>query len=175
MLEHWGYRYLVIGAELTYMQTDLEVHLGLIGVEHEKRTSDLRDDEDFAREFLERCETLERVMQDQELGALPGNIAALKAKIYVAKKLQRPLYATDLLTDIQKIKNDFSLILSDRFFYSVRPELNGLYGKPYLFGISVSKKFPEAGNDIEWAGNCLALYQVSVIRTRAPIGAVRWT
>ena len=159
MLNHWGYRYLVIGTELTHMETSLQVHLGLIGVEHEKRISDLREDDDFAREFLEKCETLERFLQDQELGALPGNIAAIKARVYLAQKLHRPLYATDLLTEIQKIKNDFALILSNRFFYSLRPEFNELYGKPFLFGDRVAKKFPAACNDIEWAGNCLPLGQ----------------
>jgi len=159
MLDHWGYRYFVIGTELTHMETSLQVHLGLIGVEHEKRTSDLREDSAFVNEFLEKCETLEGFLQDQELGALPGNIAALKARIYLAKKLHRPLYATDLLADIQKIQNDFRLILSNRFFYSIRPESNCLYGKPELFGERVAKKFPKASDDIEWAGNCLALGQ----------------
>lgn len=159
MLNDWGYRYLVIGTELTHMETSLQVHLGLIGVEQEKRVSDLREDGDFASEFLEKCDTLEHFLQDQELGAIPGNIAAIKARIYLAKKLQRPLYATDLLADIQKIKNDFALILSNRFFYSIKPELNGFYGKPALFGDQVIKKFPAAAMDLEWAGNCLALGQ----------------
>lgn len=160
MLEQWGYRYLAIGNALTHLEMSLEIHLGLIGgSEQERRTSDLQSDDQAREEFLGKCREVERFLNDQDLGAIPGNLAALMAKIISAGRHKTPLYATDLLRDVQKLKNDFVLILSNRFFYSLRPESNGLYGKPYLFGEAVAKKFPAASNDIEWAGNCLALGQ----------------
>lgn len=160
MLNHWGYRYLVIGNALTHMETSLEVHLGLIGgSEKDRRASDLQADETARGELLAKCHEIEGFVSDQDLGAIPGNLTALMAKIMVARRDKIPLYATDLLKDVQRLKNDFALILSKRFFYSLRPEFNELYGKPALFGERVAKKFPKAADDIEWAGNCLALGQ----------------
>ena len=160
MLNHWGYRYLVIGNALTHMEMSLEVHLGLIGdSEHDRRTSDIQTDGGAREYLLAKCHEIEGFLSDQDLGTIPGNVASLMAKIMVARRNKAPLYAVDLLKDVQRLKNDFALILSNRFFYSVRPELNDLYGKPELFGEKVAKKFPKATSDIEWAGNCLALGQ----------------
>ena len=78
MIEHWGYRYLAIGTELTHMESSMEVHLRLIGPsEKDQRVSDIRehDLDHFATEFLGRCQSIERLAENQELGAIPGNLA----------------------------------------------------------------------------------------------------
>jgi hypothetical protein len=61
------------------------------------------------------------------------------------------------LKDVVQLKNDFRYTLAKRKFYSINSELLPYYGKPELFGAAVAKKFPKARNDVEWAGNCLAL------------------
>jgi hypothetical protein len=156
MLDHWGYRYLAIGNALTHLEMGLGVHLGLLDDAKEMRLSDLQEDATARDEFLAKCHEIDALIGDQDLGAINGNLAALTAKIFVAGKRKTPLYAMDLLKDVQRLKNDFALILSKRLFYSLPSELSGLYGKPTLFGEAVAKKFPKASNDIEWAGNCLA-------------------
>ena len=158
MLNHWGYRYLNVGTELFYMEFSLDVHLGLIGEsEQAQRNSDLQSDDKATDYLLEKCRIIEGFLSDQDLGQIPGNLTALMAKIYLARDHQKPLYAIDVQKDVQRIKNDFRVILSNRKFYSLRPESSDLYGNPALFGDAVAKKFSKAASDIEWAGNCLAL------------------
>jgi hypothetical protein len=160
MLDHWGYRYLAIGTELTHMEASMEVHLGLIGPsEKDRRVSDIREHNigDFAEEFLGRCQSIKRLSQDQELAAIPGNLIAVEAKIILARDHGAPLYATDLLNDIRKLKNDFALILSRRWFYALSPEAAEHYGLVAAFGEQFWEKFRNARDDLEHAGNCLAL------------------
>jgi hypothetical protein len=160
MLDHWGYRYLSIATELSYIEMSLDVHLGLVGdTPTAQRNSDLQSDDKATAWLLEKCQIIEGYLSDQELGPIPSNLTAVMAGIIAARNHQQPLYAIDLIREVQRLKNDLRLILSNRFFYSLRPECNELYGKPALFGERVAKKFPKAADDIEWAGNCLALGQ----------------
>lgn len=54
-----------------------------------------------------------------------------------------------------RIKDD----LMAQNFFRVRPEDVELYGRPNLFGTAVAAKFKKAAQDIQNAGNCLALDQ----------------
>ncbi len=56
-----------------------------------------------------------------------------------------------------RIKDD----LAAQNFFRVRPEDVELYGRPELFGATVAKKFKNAGQDIQNAGNCVALGQAT--------------
>jgi hypothetical protein len=47
--------------------------------------------------------------------------------------------------------------LASQSFFRVRPGDVGLYGQPALFGEAVAKKFKDSTQDIEAAGNCVAL------------------
>jgi hypothetical protein len=160
MLNHWGYRYLSIGTEITHMESSMEVHLNLVGPsEKDRRISDIRgcNFDHFANEFLGRCQSIERLSQDQELGTIPGNLVRMRAKIIAARDHGTPLYATDFLNDIRKLKNDFALILSARWFYALSPEAAKHYGLMAAFGEQFWEKFKNARDDLEHAGNCLAL------------------
>jgi hypothetical protein len=71
-----------------------------------------------------------------------------------------------------RIKDD----LSAQNFFRVSPEDVRLYGQPELFGSAVAKTFEEAAEDIQNAGNCLALGQPTACvfhLMRAMEGAVR--
>src|SRR5208282_5591930 len=93
--------------------------------------------------------------------AIPANVEVLKAKVYAARKkrvLSTDFLPTkDVLNDIQRIRNDFCVVLSERYFYYLRTDLAKLYGQPEAFGDKVARKFRLARDDIERAGNCLAL------------------
>jgi hypothetical protein len=67
------------------------------------------------------------------------------------------MYTNDILDDVMKIKDHFTILLSTVKFYYIRPTFARFYGKPQLFGDLVAEKFPKASEDIERAGNCLAL------------------
>lgn len=56
-----------------------------------------------------------------------------------------------------RIKDD----LADQFFLRVSPDDAKLYGHSDLFGPAVATKFKDASQDIENAGNCLALGQAT--------------
>lgn len=51
--------------------------------------------------------------------------------------------------------------LAAQNFFRVRPEDVGLYGQSELFGATVAKKFKTAAQDIQNAGNCVALGQAT--------------
>jgi hypothetical protein len=160
MLNEWGYKYLVIGAALGHMEMSLRVYVTLEErSERDRGFTRMPNDHDVASETLAKCSEIESFLNGQELGAIPNNVAALRAKITSAQKNKRDLHANDLLRDIDRIRNDFLYILHRRLFYSLKPDLHEFYGKSALFGEAVALKFPAARNDIEWAGNCLALGQ----------------
>lgn len=162
MLSHWGYIYFSIGAELAYLEVALENHRTKTGGAIAGHGTSLLDpDHVVAGEVIERCNTIIRLAPArQELDAITTNAEVLKTKILNSRR-QKPhhleIYTNDTLDDVRKIKNDLRIILSKRLFYFLRPDLSEFYGQPELFGERVAKKFPNARDDIESAGNCLAL------------------
>jgi hypothetical protein len=127
MMETWGYIYLHIGEGLAYAETELEKYRTKTGGTIAGHGSSTIDPDDPALKLLtDKCAEILRMADDagQDLGAIPGNIQILEAKITRARQ-QKPhgleIYTNDLLDEVRRIKNDFRLILHDRMFYSVRP------------------------------------------------------
>src|SRR5580698_1815582 len=108
MLDHWGYRYLNVGTELSYMEFSLDVHLGLIEEsEQAQRNSDLQSDDKATNYLFEKCQIIEGFLADQDLGPIPSNLAALMAKIHLARDHRKPLYAIDVLKDASMARDLF--------------------------------------------------------------------
>jgi len=161
MLNHWGYKFFVVGTAIAYTELDL--------VNYRRQRAGVSDGHDVIIDignpilkFLkEKCEEALKFTDDEDLGAIPQNLRRLQAKLLIAGTPHAPtnklLYINDLLTDVTRIKNDFLYVLGRRSFYSISPELLKYYGQPQLFGERVAKRFKAACADIERAGNCLAL------------------
>ncbi len=159
MLNHWGYKYYVVGTALAYTELDL--------INHRRQNQGVSTGKDItidpngpAAKFLdEKCHEILKFADDQDLSPIPQNIRRLVVKIVAAKARDAAnlLYVDDVLQDITRLNNDFRSILAGRYFYSISPELKASYGQPELFGPLVAKKFKAARDDIEHAGNCLAL------------------
>lgn len=161
MLDHWGYKFLGIGTALGYMELDLQNHRKATGgstVGH--GTSTIDPDHPVAKFVKAKCDEILKLSFDCELGTIPRNIRRVHVKLLQANpRLPQPipLYTNDLLEDVTLIKNDFLYLLSKRLFYYLPSETAEFYGKPDLFGENITKKFPKARDDLERAGNCLAL------------------
>lgn len=163
MLETWGYLFLNAGTALAYVEVDLENHRkatngGIAG----HGTSILDPDSQPAKFLVAKCDEVLGSVHDyhHELGAIPTNIEILKAKIITARRQKPhglPIYTNDVLDELRHISNDFRAVLSERYFYSLRSDLSQYYGKPELFGPAVAAQFPDAQEELEHAGNCLAL------------------
>jgi hypothetical protein len=54
------------------------------------------------------------------------------------------IYTNDIIDEVRRIKNDFTVVLSQRFFYYVEPRLSQYYGKTELFGEEVAQQFPDS-------------------------------
>jgi hypothetical protein len=161
MLETWGYNYLIIGTALAYAETELEKHRAKTGGATAGHGTSILDPDDQAATLLEaKCDEVISLAADQDLGVITTNCELLKAKISTTRK-QKPrgleLYTNDILDGVRRIKNDLIIILSRKYFYYLKPGSEKNYGKPELFGPAVAKKFKAARDDIERAGNCLAL------------------
>ncbi|HEY2462469.1 MAG TPA: hypothetical protein VGI32_00285, partial [Steroidobacteraceae bacterium] len=68
------------------------------------------------------------------LGAIPSNVEQIRIKIVAAIRRKTNLHADEIIEDIQRIRNDLAIILSDRHFYYLRTDLAKSYGQPELFG-----------------------------------------
>lgn len=164
MLSNWGYVYFHIGQGLAYAELDLlRYQSRLVSGVAPAPPSTIEPTNPLITALYGHCATVLSMVEYQDLGTLPRDVDRLKTKIEVAKGsnpvFSKNLSTDEILKDVQTIKNDFRYLLERRKFYSISPELFSNYGKPELFGRPVAKKFPLARNDIEWAGNCLALGQ----------------
>lgn len=163
MLETWGYKFVAIGTALGYVEIDLQNHRrSTNGSLTGHGTSTIEEHHPVAKFVRAKFDEILKLSGDIELGPVPQNIRRLYVKFLAASPNMPepiPLYTNDVLQDVERIKNDFLYILSKRFFYYLPPDLARFYGQTALFGEAVAKKFPGASNDIEWAGNCLALDQ----------------
>jgi hypothetical protein len=163
MLENWGYLYFATANALTYAETALEQQRAKTGGTVAGHGTSILDPHGQETDLvLNQCREVLRMMQDyrDELGPIPFNLEVLSSKLLGSRKShQLEMYTNDVLADVRKIMNDFRALLSVQKFYYLPQSLSRFYGKPTLFGEAVAKKFPAASNDIEWAGNCLALGQ----------------
>ena len=163
MLENWGYNYLIIGTALAYIETDLErQRRAENGAIAGHGTATIGPTHPTAKFLMAKLEEIKGKIGDQDLELIDTKIEILKAK-FITNQRQRPhalpIYTNDVIDAVRGIKDDLTIILSKKFFYYLKPGMAEFYGKPELFGAVVAKKFPAAINDIEWAGNCLALGQ----------------
>jgi len=162
MLSNWGYLYFHIGQGLGYAELDLQKYRAAtaapIGVAS-PTPSTIESHNPIIAALYGHLSTIGRMVEFQELGTIPRDAETLKAKIDGTRK-KNPLallFVDEILSDVQRLQNDFRYILEKRKFYSISPELVEHYGKPELFGVAVTKRFSKASDDIESAGNCLAL------------------
>jgi hypothetical protein len=107
-----------------------------------------------------QCRTVLQIMQDHrdEFGPIPFNLEVLVNTLANSRKPHHlEMYTNDILVEVRRILNDFRALLSGHKFYYLPQSLSRFHGDPLLFGEAVAKKFPAACEDIERAGNCLAL------------------
>ena len=162
ILDHWGYRFLGIGQALGFIEVDLQNHRKQTGGSLTGHgTSTIPPDHPVAKFVIAKCDEILKLVGDlDDLGAIPQNIRLLHVRFFAASPHMPnpvPIYTNDLILEVERIKNDFLYILSKRFFYYLRPDAASNYGQAELFGAVVAKKFKDARDDIEHAGNCLAL------------------
>lgn len=160
MLSQWGYIYFVGGAELAFLETALERGGFRVGVSNEPTRLDPVSS--LADLIVEKCDSFLRITREthQDLGSVPGEIERLKAKVIAARRGIGALHHLEMATlvdDVKTLRNNLAYILEKRLFYAVRPDLAGFYADPEPFGESVAKKFKDARDDLERAGNCIAL------------------
>jgi hypothetical protein len=118
MLETWGYRYLQIGLSSAYAETSLigEVSRPIAGV-GVAAPATIDSNSPVMIGLLARCDEILKFCDGEDLGAIPGNTAAIQARIHEARRPGgRPLLARDLLDGVTHIKNDFAYILHNRQF-----------------------------------------------------------
>jgi hypothetical protein len=160
MLSNWGYVYFDLGQGLGCIQLDLESYrkAAVVGVAPAS-PSTIRPHNPIIHALRGHLSNVEVRAAHQELGTIPRDAEILKAKIdQAAKRTAAQLLSTDeILSDVRRLRDDFLYILQKRKFYAISSESMRYYGQPELFGTRVAKKFKAATDDIERAGNCLAL------------------
>lgn len=171
MMNHWGYRFLAIGAALAYAETALERHRSdTNGAIAGHGTSILPPDSSAADLVAHKCDDILKLLAnpdqadpdefkiEYELGAIPADIQVLKAKLINSRKPhQLEIYTNDILDEVREIKDRFLYVLSERWFYALSAPAAHHYGLVAAFGEEFWRKFPGARDDLEHAGNCLAL------------------
>ncbi|MDB5499705.1 MAG: uncharacterized protein JWP28_3736 [Phenylobacterium sp.] len=134
---------------------------------------------DFARRYWEKevvqnafsssedADTTQRIRQTAAKGAFHNlrklciltDIVDLEPQIV---RLERRLdwdSADGIARDFKALEDRLKDELRNEFFFHLDRRDVSLYGKPTQFGADVAAKFPTATEDIEGAGNCLALQQ----------------
>lgn len=167
MINHWGYRFLGVGTALAYAEMALERHRAETkGAIAGHGTSILPPDSLTADLVIHKCDEFLTLLADRpddpaisyELGSIPTNIQILQSKLINSRKPHQPeLYTNDILNEIHGIKTNFIIVLSQRWFYALSPAAAEHYGLIAAFGEDFWEKFKNARDDLEHAGNCLAL------------------
>jgi hypothetical protein len=167
MISDWGYQFILVGIALAYAETALEGHRAKTnGAIAGHGTSILSPDSAVADLVIDKCDEILQLLADKsgepaisyELGPIPTNIHVLQSKLIRSRKPhQLELYTNDILGEIRTIKSNFIIILSERWFYALGPAAAEHYGLDAAFGEGFWEKFKDARDDLEHAGNCLAL------------------
>jgi hypothetical protein len=167
MIDLWGYRFLGVGTALAYAETELEKHrTATNGAVAGHGTSILPPDSAAADLVVHKCTEILKLLAEKpddlkieyELGAIPVNIQVLQAKLVNSRKPhQLELYTNDILDEVRRIKDNFIYVLSKRWFYALSAPAAEHYGLIAAFGEEFWEKFKGARDDLEHAGNCLAL------------------
>ena len=163
MLDHWGYLYFSIANALTYAETALEHQRARTGGAIAGHGTSILDPNGIEADLVAiKCEEILKLLDghQNQLELIPFSLEILRTKIRNSRKPhQIELYTNDILDEVRRIFTSFRYLLSKHKFYALDASVSDFYGDPILFGKAVAKKFPAASNDIEWAGNCLALGQ----------------
>jgi hypothetical protein len=160
MLSNWGLVYLVVGINLATIEITLERYRSAErqGVGPMPPFNPHCHEADF---IITLCDQILQFIDPakHELETVPANVKALRDRIRAARQphIAGTLDCLSLANDFRKIRNDFHTVLETRFFYYLSPGLVGFWGNPELFGGLATTKFKESRDDIEHAGNCLAL------------------
>lgn len=167
MMEYWGYRFLAVGTALAYAETALERHrFDTNGAIAGHGTSILPPDSAAADLTIAKCTEILKLLAEKpddpaieyELGAIPVDIQILQAKLVNSRKPhQLEIYTNDILDEVRRIKASFLYVLSKRWFYALSASAAEHYGLVAAFGEGFWEKFKGARDDLEHAGNCLAL------------------
>jgi len=148
MLRNHALAYLCVGHALTkthylLFATELaDPKITRIGPAHERH-----------QEALNALEYAAYACKDLPLGTLSKEIKRAKVEHRDGSVVDR------LKTDLIRLYKRFEDELQDRRFFYVSPEYARYYGQESAFGPGVEEKFPEAAEDVENAGDCLALNQ----------------
>jgi len=150
MLSEWGHRYFNIGIALGQIEVELRAW--------NDRTIDPYRDAEITDFIIGTCDRIAEWAKHQKLEPIPHSIQRVKARLSSSLYADaRPAKASDILDELLRVRDDFRHMLSSRHFYSVQPELAEMHGNPELFGAAVARKFQAARDDVEHAGNCLAV------------------
>ncbi|MGQ3301215.1 hypothetical protein [Reyranella sp.] len=103
---------------------------------------------------IQHLEFAKAICRKLPLGTLPKEIDAA-----ISHHAHGGALADRLEYTLGNIGQRFSNELRSHQFKYVSPELAGYYGQKEPFGPHVAKRFPDASEDLENAGNCLALEQ----------------
>jgi hypothetical protein len=163
MLDHWGYLYFASANALTYAEMALESYRASTGGSVAGHGTSILDPNSAHADLVaHKCDEVLKLLDGHlsQLEWIPFSLELLRTKIRNSRKPhQLELYTNDILDEVRRISTGFRFLLSKRKFYALSAAVSDFYGNPILFGEAVAKKFPATSNDIEWAGNCLALGQ----------------
>jgi hypothetical protein len=162
MLGTFDLKYLLIGNALSFADLRLQEHLakpiagfGLPGGRN------LDPEEKVAQDLVKYISDIIPMCDGQELEPVVDKLNRLK-NVIVTASMRTPLdgrflQTSDVLRDLEHIRDDFMGHLRCKAFYHIRRDLVAYYSQEELFGPTVYRKFGKAREDIERAGNCLAL------------------
>jgi hypothetical protein len=152
MLGQFGQEYYLIGSRMTELEEYLrskEAGGGEIDVEDPRLAGAINFFADKKQFWAE-----------QELKIIWDKIFKIGRRIAKHRRQKwrgTTFNAAHLRSELAAIKQDLYSVSSRKKFYYLRSDVVGLYGQQELFGPLISKRFQDAAEDIEHAGNCLAL------------------
>lgn len=110
--------------------------------------------ERIALEAVSSC--IKMLHEVSDIVQLPTVIAQLER---VSESIVKKNSFEQIANRVDDLTNRICDTLNSQFFLHIKPEMVELYNNTKLFGEEVTDKFPDAAEDIENAGKCLALVQ----------------
>ena len=151
MLDKFADQFLVLGKALANAERDLLRYLS--GGEGNKVLS---FDNPVLVELNRSIDLVAGLNGPIELQSIIRDVRKLSEKIKNRNTLTL-IKTADVVSQLGELQKDLRLVLQDRWFYYLRQDLMELYQNPCIFGEKIAKKFKPASQDLEHAGNCLAL------------------
>lgn len=163
MLGTFGLKYLLIGNALSFADMRLRAHLAkpIAGFGLDPGGRNLDPEEKVAQDLIKYISDIIPMCDGQELEPVVDKLNRLK-NVIVTASMRTPLdgrflQTSDVLRDLEHIRDDLMSHLRCKAFYHIRRDFVAYYSQEELFGPAVYRKFRKARDDIERAGNCLAL------------------